>query len=208
MKYKDVFAWSYKELKGIPRKVCEHKIDLMVNAQLIKQKVKMNPNYAFKVREDLDKLLNIEFIYIIETIQRLSPLVIVPKKNGKLFICVDYWKLKTQTKKDPFMLPFLDSIFHSMVRHKMYSFMDGYSNYNQAKMAKENKEKTTFNFKWVAYAYNVMPFGLCNAPATFQKVVTKAFKEYLNKFMQVFLDDFNVYGSKRDHLGQLQSCLE
>jgi hypothetical protein len=53
-----------------------------------------------------------------------------------------------------------------------------------------------------------MRFGLCNAPATFQKVVTKAFKEYLSKFMQVFLDNFNVYGSKKDHLGQLQKCLE
>jgi hypothetical protein len=53
-----------------------------------------------------------------------------------------------------------------------------------------------------------MPFGLCNALATFQKVVTNAFKEYLNKFMQVFLDNFSVYGSKKDHLGQLQKCLE
>jgi hypothetical protein len=64
-------------------------------------------------------------------------------------------------------------------------------------MAKEDKEKTTFISKWGAYAYNVMPFGLCNVPTTFQKVVTKTFKEYLNKFMQVFLNDFSVYGSKR-----------
>jgi hypothetical protein len=53
-----------------------------------------------------------------------------------------------------------------------------------------------------------MPFGLCNIPTTFQKVVTKTFKEYLNKFIQVFLDNFNVYGSKKDHLGQLQIFLE
>jgi hypothetical protein len=53
-----------------------------------------------------------------------------------------------------------------------------------------------------------MPFGLCNFPTTFQKVVTKTFKEYLNKFMQLFLDDFNVYGSLKNHLGQLQKCLE
>jgi hypothetical protein len=53
-----------------------------------------------------------------------------------------------------------------------------------------------------------MPFGLCNALATFQKVVIKIFKEYLNKFMQVFLDNFSVYGNKKDHLGQLQKCLE
>jgi hypothetical protein len=57
------------------------------------------------------------------------------QKNGKLHICVDYRKLKAQTKKDPFMLPFLDSVLGSIVGHEMYSFMDGYSNYNQVKMA-------------------------------------------------------------------------
>ncbi len=61
----------------------------------------------------------------------------------------------------------------------MYSFVDGYNGY-RVKMAKEDKEKTTFILEWGAFAYNVMPFGLCNVLATFQKVVTKDFKEYLN----------------------------
>ncbi len=74
--------------------------------QLNKDNIKMNPNYALKVREDLDKLLDIGFIYPIETTQWLSPLVIVPKKNGNLQICVDYCKLNVQTKKDPFPLTF------------------------------------------------------------------------------------------------------
>jgi hypothetical protein len=66
--YKDVFAWSYKELKGIPRNICEHKIQLMEDAQLIKpRQYKMNPNYALKMREDLDKLLNVGLIYPIKT---------------------------------------------------------------------------------------------------------------------------------------------
>jgi hypothetical protein len=69
IKYKDVFAWSYKELKGIPREICEHKIELMVDDQPIKQRhYKMNPNYALKVREDLDKLLDARFIYPIKTL--------------------------------------------------------------------------------------------------------------------------------------------
>ncbi len=72
------------------------------------------------------------------------PLVIVLKENGKLRICVDYWKLNTQTKKDPFPLHFLDSVLDSMAGHEMYSFMDGYSGYNQVKMAKKDKEKTAF----------------------------------------------------------------
>ncbi len=124
----------------------------------------------------------------------------MPKKNGKLHIYVDYRKLNAQTKKDPFPLPFLDSVFDLMAGHDMYSFMDGYSSYNQVTMAEEDKEKTKFISKWGVYAYNIIPFGLCNVPITFQKVMTKTFKEYLNKFMQVFLDDFNVYGSKNDNL--------
>jgi hypothetical protein len=74
--YYDVFVWSYKYLKGIPKEICEHKIELVVNAQPIKQRqYKMNLNYALKVKEDLDKLLDIGFIYPIETTQWLFPLV-------------------------------------------------------------------------------------------------------------------------------------
>ncbi len=166
MEFIDVFAWGYKELKGITREVCEHKIELMVKAQLIKQRQYiMNPNYALRVKEDLDKLLNVGFIYLIETIQWLSPLIIVPKKKGKLHICVDYQKLNAQTKEDPFLLPFLDS----MAGHEMYSFMDDHISYKQIKMAKEDKENTTFISIWGAYTNNIMPFGLCNVPTTFKK---------------------------------------
>jgi hypothetical protein len=90
----------------------------------IKQKkYRMNLNYALKVRKDLDKLLDVGFIYPIETTQWLSPLVIIPKKNGKLQICVDYHKLNAQTKKDPFPLPFLDLVLDYVARHEMYSLL-------------------------------------------------------------------------------------
>jgi hypothetical protein len=94
-------------LKGIPKEICEPKSELSTDAQPIKQiKYIMNPNYALKVKEDLDKLLDIGFIYPIETTQWLSPLVIVPKKNGKLQICVDYHNLNVQTKRIHFPYPF------------------------------------------------------------------------------------------------------
>jgi hypothetical protein len=86
--------------------------------------------------------------------------------------------------------------------------MDHYNNYNQIKMTEEDKENTTFISEWGVYAYNVMYFRLCNAFASFQKIVTKTFKPYLNKFMQVFLDDFSVYGDKKNHLKQLHKCLK
>jgi hypothetical protein len=125
-----------------------------------------------------------------------------------MVIYFSYHKLNAQTKKDPNPLPFLDSVLDFVARREMYSFMDGYNGYNQFKMVEEDKEKTTFIFEWGAYACNVMPFGLCNAPTTVQKVVTKTFKHFKNKFMQVFLDDFSVYGDKKYHLEQSQKCLE
>jgi hypothetical protein len=86
--------------------------------------------------------MDAQFIFPIEITQWLSPLVIVPKKSDKLHICADYQKLNSQTKKDPFPLPFMDSILDTMARHEKYSFMDGYSGYNQVIIAKEDKEKT------------------------------------------------------------------
>jgi hypothetical protein len=92
--YMDVFAWNYKELKKIPRQICEHMIELMAIVRPIKQKqYKMHLNYALKAREDLDKLLDIRFIYPIESTQWISPLVIVPKKKWQAENMCGYWKL-------------------------------------------------------------------------------------------------------------------
>ncbi|KAL2642064.1 hypothetical protein R1flu_009651 [Riccia fluitans] len=90
----------------------------------------------------------------------------------------------------------------------MYSFMDGFSGYNQVSVAECDREKTAFIIEWGAFAYRVMPFRLKNAPSTFQRVVIVAFKEYLNEFMQTYLDDFTIYGPQNDHLGHLRKCLE
>jgi hypothetical protein len=139
----------------------------------------MNPNYAQRVKEDLNKLLDAQFIFPIENTQWLSLLIIVPKKNNKICICVDYQKLNSQTKKDPFPLPFLDSILDTIVKHKMYSFMGGDNGYNQVKIVEEDKERMSFIFDWGAYAYNVMPFGLCNTPTIFQIVVTQLLQSFL-----------------------------
>ncbi|KAL2652109.1 hypothetical protein R1flu_020237 [Riccia fluitans] len=90
----------------------------------------------------------------------------------------------------------------------MYSFMDGFSDYNQVSVAKRDREKTAFITEWGAFAYRVMPFGLKNAPFSFQRVVTTMFEEYLNDFMQTYLNDFTVYGFRNDHLGHLRKYLE
>ncbi len=132
----------------------------------------------------------------------------MPKKNGKLRICVDYWKLNAQTKRDPFPLPFWIQFLIQWPDMKCTQVWMVIAVITKLKWKKKTKKIHNIFLEWGAYAYNVMPFGLCNVFATFQKVVTKTLKEYLNKFMQVFLDDFGHYGSKKDHLCQLQKCLE
>jgi hypothetical protein len=76
-------------------------------------------------------------------------------------------------------ITFFGSILDTVVGHEMFSFLDGYNGYNQVKMVEKDKEKTSFISEWGAYAYNVMPFGLCNVTITFQKVITQTFKKYL-----------------------------
>ena len=208
LNFKDVFAFTYKDMKGIPPHVCEHKIELQPEAKPVRQmRYRMNPNYAAKVKEEIDKYLEAGFIYPVDKTEWLSPIVIVPKKNGKLRVCVDYRKLNAVTKVDPFPLPFTESILEAVAGHEMYTMMDGYSGYNQIMIALEDQLKTSFITEYGAFAYRVMPFGLMCAPATFQRGMMKIFADYLDKFMKVFLDDFTVYGTKEDHIENLEKCL-
>lgn len=92
--------------------------------------------------------------------------------------------------------------------HEMYSFFDGFSGYNQVLMAPKDRMKMAFVTEWGAYASNVMTFGLKNALATFQRMVQEIFWEYLTAFMRVFLDDFSVFGKKKEHLQHLRLCLQ
>ncbi len=103
--FKDVFAWTYKDLKGIPLELAQHKMELVTTILLAHQaRYKLNSNYVTKVKQDVDKLLVAGFIEYVE-VTWLSPIVVVPKKNGKLKICTDFRKLNATTKKDPYPLP-------------------------------------------------------------------------------------------------------
>lgn len=168
----------------------------------------MNPNYAQAVKEDIDRLLEAGFIAPVEEASWLSPIVVVPKKNGKLRICIDYRRLNAVTRKDPFPLPFTDDVSDEVAGHAMYSFMDGRSGYNSIEMHPADWYKTAFITEWGAYVWLVMPFGLTNAPATYQRVIMKAFKEYLREFMRAFLDDFCVYSNTESHIEKLKKCFE
>ena len=142
------------------------------------------------IKDELQKLLKEIFIYPISDSQWVSPLVVVPKKNGKWRICVDYRELNTATLKDHFPFPFIDQVLDTLARKKFFSFLDGFSGYIQIKIALEDQDKTTFTCPWGTYAYKVLPFGLCNAPATFQRAVLAIFTNLIHDCAEVYMDVF------------------
>lgn len=123
-------------------------------------------------------------------------------------VCIDYRKLNAVTRKDHFPLPFLDPILERIAGHEYYCFLDGYSGYNQIEIAPEDQEKTTFTCPFGTFAYRWMPFGLCNAPATFQRCMLSIFSDMVERFLEVFMDDFSVFGdSFQDCLSNLTKVL-
>ncbi len=88
----------------------------------------------------------------------MSPIVVVPKKNGKLKFCIDFKKLNVATKKDPYPLPFTNEALNTIARYEAYLFLDGYSKYHQIFIAPEHKYKTTFIINWGVFLWKVMPF--------------------------------------------------
>ena len=100
------------------------------------------------------------------------------------------------------------TILDTVVGHDTHSFLDGFNRYNQVRMHPDDQEKTTFVTEWGVFVAVVMMFGLKTAPATFQRIISEVFGEYIPAFMQVFLDSFPVYGMRKDHLHHLRLCLE
>ncbi|KAL1557082.1 hypothetical protein AAHA92_12614 [Salvia divinorum] len=109
-------------------------------------------------------------------------------------MCIDYRKLNAATKKDHFPLPFIDQMLERLAGKQYFSFLDGYSGYFQIYVDPEDQEKTTFTCPFGTYAYRRMPFGLCNAPGTFQWCMMSIFSDLLEECIEIFIDDFTVYG--------------
>ncbi|KAH9716759.1 hypothetical protein KPL71_021571 [Citrus sinensis] len=128
-------------------------------------------------------------------------------------VCIDYRKLNSVTRKDYFSLPFIDQMLDRLAGHEFYCFLDGHLGYNQIPIALKDQEKTNFTCPFGTFAYRRMPFGLCNAPATFQRCMLNIFSDMVERFLEVFMDDFSVFGDSFDqclhHLTLvLQRCIE
>ena len=178
------------------------------------------------VRKEVLKWLDAGVIYSISDSAWVSPIQVVPKKGGTTVIetennillssrtvtgwriCIDYRKLNKATRKDHFPLPFLDQMLDRLAGHEYYCFLDGYSGYNQIAIAPEDQDKMTFTCPYGTFAFRRMPFGLCNAPGTFQRCMMAIFSDIVEKTIEVFMDDFSVLGNSFDNcLENLRSVL-
>ncbi len=140
-----MFVWTYKDFKGIFPKLAQHKIELDTSIPPTHQvRYKLNPNYVAIVKQDIDKLLVVGFIQLVEEVTWLSPILVVPMKNGKLRIYVDFRKLNKATKKNPYLLPVFYEVLNIVTRYETYSFLDEYLKYCQIFIALEDRYKTTF----------------------------------------------------------------
>ena len=170
----------------------EIKIDLLPDAKPVRKRpYKLAHKYKDIVKTKIESMLAAGIIYPVDQSEWASPMVVQPKKHDpkKLRICVDFRWLNRATLTDPFPTPFVDEILNEVVGHECYSFTDGFSSYNQVRIAEEDQCKTTFVCEFGSFAYRVMPFGLKNAPAVFSRIVVKAFQEFIYKSMGVYFDD-------------------
>jgi len=188
--YSDVFAWSYQDMPGLDPEIVVHKLPIKPECKPVQQKLRrMKPEMLLKIKEEVMKQLDAGFLEVAKYPEWVANIVPVPKKDGKVRMCVDYRDLNRASPKDNFPLPHIDTLVDNTARFSIFSFMDGFSGYNQIKMAPEDKEKTTFITVWGTFNYKVMSFGLKNAGATYQRAMVTLFHDMMHREIEVYVDD-------------------
>ncbi|GJZ18317.1 reverse transcriptase domain-containing protein [Tanacetum coccineum] len=217
-KHKEAFAWKTTDIPGICPSFCKHKIQLLDDKKpVVKKQKRLNPNMQEVVKKEIVKLLDTGIIYPIANSPWVSPIHCVPKKGGITVVtnendefvptrtitgwrvCIDYRKLNEATAKDHFPLTFMDQMLERLAGNKYFYFFDGFSGYFQIPIDPNDQEKTTFTCPFGTYAYRRMPFGLCNAPAIFQRNSFDTCLNNLDKMLQRCKDAHLVFNWEKCH---------
>ncbi|GJX26581.1 reverse transcriptase domain-containing protein [Tanacetum coccineum] len=218
--HKRAIAWKIFDIKGIDPYFCTHKILMEDDFKLaVQHQRRVNPKIHEVIKKEVIKLLDAELIYPISDSLWVSPVHCVPKNGGMTIvmnedneliptrlvtgwrICIDYRKLNDATRKYHFSLPFMDQMLKRLAGNEYYCFLDGFSRYFQISIDPQDQDKTTFTCPYGMFAYRRMPFDLCNAPGTFQRCMMDIFHDMIEETMEVFMDDFSVFGDS------FSSCL-
>ena len=145
-----------------------HEIKTYPTARPVWQKLRqVHPRKAAAIKVEVGKLLKVGFIYPIPVTKWVSNIVPVNQKQGTIRVCIDFRDLNKSCPKDNFPTPHIDQIINNYVESVIFSFMDGFSRYNQIEILPTNKHKTAFICSWGTFSYRKLPFGLKNVGATF-----------------------------------------
>ena len=155
----------------------------------------LNPHLQV-VKKEILKLLSANIIYPISDSAWVSPIQIVHKKGGIIMLehgeiiptgtvtwwrmCTNFRKVNSAIRRDYFPLPFIDQILGRLVGHKIFCYLDGYPGFLQIPIHPNDQDKTTFTCPYRTFAYRRLPFGLCNAPGTFERCAMSMFSDYKN----------------------------
>nr|GEZ11264.1 hypothetical protein [Tanacetum cinerariifolium] len=220
------FLEGDNKLPGINPEFYTHKILMEEDYKpAVQHQRRVNPKIHDVIKKKVKKILDAGLIYPIFDSPWVSPVHCVPKKGGFTIIeneeneliptrlvtgwrvCIDYQKLNEATRKDHFPLPFMDQMLERLAGSEFYCFLDGFFGYFQIPIDPRDQEKTTFICPYGTFAYRRMPFGLCNAPGTFQRCMLAIFHDIVEKTMEVFMDDFLVFGNSFENcLSRLEKC--
>ncbi|XP_062103323.1 uncharacterized protein LOC133814372 [Humulus lupulus] len=226
--HKRAIGWTLANIRGISPSTVMHRILMEEDSKpSIEAQRRLNPSMKDVVWKQILNWLDAGVVYPIFDSAWVSPVQVVPKKGGITVvkyenneliptrivtgwrIFIDYRKLNKATRKDHFPVPFVDQMLDRLVGHNYYCFLDRYSGYHQIAIAPEDQEKTTFTCPYGTFAFQRMPFGLCNAPSTFQRCMMAIFSDIVEKSVEIFMDDFSLFGSDFDEcLDHLKAVLK
>jgi hypothetical protein len=205
MQFSDVFA-EPTELP--PHRSCDHSIHLKDGAiPPALRPYRVPHRQKSEVEKQIQELLSKKLIRTSQSAYA-SPIILVNKKDSSQRLCVDFRKLNAQTVKNKFPIPIIEDLLDELHGAQVFSKLDLRSGYHQIRMRPEDIHKTAFRTFCGHFEYLVMPFGLSNAPATFQALMNDIFKNYLRNFVLVFFDDILVYSPDlQTHLSHLSTVL-
>ncbi|GKV06375.1 hypothetical protein SLEP1_g18276 [Rubroshorea leprosula] len=202
---RDVFAWTSADMPWIPASVAVHKLGTNPLKKPVTQKRRLFRGERLQaIKEEVQKLLQAGFIRRVDYCEWVTNPVLVKKLNGKWRLCIDYTNLNEACPKDYHPLPNIDKLVEAASGNERLSLLNAYSGYHQVHMAPEDEVKTSFYAGDEIYYYVMMPFGLKNAGATYQKMVTIVFRAQIGRNLEVYVDDIVVKSLRaEDHLTDL-----